>query len=382
MQNRLLGFMLIIGGICLAGTATAAESTANLTDCSEAHVAYSTNTLLIDLLLDSRANDVLQAIFPKLSTYFSTKTPTLAATMTPKSMAEYAPQLLDKIEALDKALAVIPITEEAAVARCARYDHTPPDLPTPQAHPSVLVFEKITGFRDEPSVNAARKALNEMAAKRGWSIAFTDNGAVFNAAQLKNYDTIVWNNISGDALTLSQRAAFEAYVQKGGGFTGIHGSGGDHIYLWDWYVNTLIGAQFIGHPMNPQFQAGTVEVNVSPSGITAGLPEQWNMTEEWYSFASNPRAKGARILATLSESSYKPEPKLLMHGEHPLAGRSALKMAAHFTQLSAIARNRIPSRIVRSCLSRVLHGAQVLEKRCVRLARRPSPGNRRNIIKR
>lgn len=319
MKNKLINRSAIIGAALFSGAAFAAESAENLADCPLARAPYSIDTPLIDLLLDPRAASAMEGILPKLGSHFSTKTPGLAVTMTPKSLTEYMPALAAKMDPLDKALAQIPITDEAAVTRCARYDHTPPELPAPKSHPALLVFEKITGFLDQASVDAARKALSEMAGRRGWSITFTDNGAVFNAAQLKNYDAIVWNNNSGDVLTLSQRAAFETYMQNGGGFAGVHGAGGDHIYIWDWYVNTLIGAQFIGHPMNPQFQTGTVKINRAASDITAGLPDQWAMSEEWYSFASNPRAKGATILATLDESTYKPEARLLMGGEHPLA---------------------------------------------------------------
>jgi type 1 glutamine amidotransferase len=318
MKNKSINLSAVLGAVFISSAVSAAEPASNLTDCPLAREPYSINSPLIDLLIDPRAVSAMEGMLPKLGPPFGAKPPTLAATMTLKSLTQYMPALTPKLEQLDKALAQVPVTDEAAVARCARYDHVPPELPAPKNHPALLVFEKITGFLDQPSVDAARKALREMAERRGWSITFTDNGAVFNAAQLKNYDAVVWNNNSGDVLTLSQRAAFETYIKNGGGFAGVHGAGGDHMYLWDWYVNTLIGAQFIGHPMNPQYQTGTVKVERS-SDITAVLPSQWSMSEEWYSFASSPRAKGATILATLDESSYKPGAKLAMGAEHPLA---------------------------------------------------------------
>lgn len=330
MRKLAFSCAVAIVTVFLVGAAPAAEPLVAITDCPQARAPYSIDTLLIDLLLDPRASSAIEEVFPQLDSHFSARPPTLAATMTPRILTEYVPLPAEKMQALDKTLAAIPITEDAAIARCARYDHIPPTLPAPKKRPSILVFEKITGFRDEPSVNAARKALNAMALRRGWSIAFTDNGAVFDASQLRNFDTVVWNNVSGDVLTVGQREAFKTYVENGGGFAGIHGSGGDHIYLWDWYADTLIGARFIGHPMNPQFQAGVVRVKASASGITANLPEQWTMTEEWYSFAANPKIKGARILLTLDESSYKPEAKYLMRGEHPLAWTQCIKNGRSF----------------------------------------------------
>jgi uncharacterized protein len=49
----------------------------------------------------------------------------------------------------------------------------------------------------------------------------------FNAADLKRFDAVVWNNVSGDVLTIPQRSDFKAYIENGGGFAGFHGSAGD-----------------------------------------------------------------------------------------------------------------------------------------------------------
>ena len=101
-----------------------------------------------------------------------------------------------------------------------------------------------------------------------------------------------WNN-NGDA-SHAAAGSFSA-IAKGGGFAGVHGSGGDPFYVWDWYADTLIGARFLGHPSTPQFQQGRVVVNKG-SAITRGLGDEWTMVEEWYSFKTNPRTSGARIL--------------------------------------------------------------------------------------
>lgn len=288
-------------------------------DCPLAHVPYSSETPLIDILIDPRAKAVLEARGMLRSVpgrMVSETPPTFATIINLRKVAGLRSKA--EMDALDHDLAAIPITPEAAARRCARYDHVAPALPAPTRRPAILVFEKITGFKDVPSVDAAHKAFTEMAARRGWSIAFTDNGAVFNKAQLKAYDAVVWNNISGDALTLPQRAAFQEYLAHGGGFAGVHGSGGDPIYIWDWYADTLIGARFKGHPMNPQFQAAKVVVEGPRTGIVAKLPDSWTMTEEWYSFAASPRAKGVHVLARLDESTYNPS-AMAMGADHPIA---------------------------------------------------------------
>ena len=320
MKQRLLTvaviFMMAVGLVSRPARAAPA-------DCPAAWAPYSSRTILLDLLLDPRTHAVLdqQGVLKAMPPLLTGATPPApAAIVTPQWMLSLAPGAwsAERVAALDKALAAIPVTQAAAERRCARYDHQPPVLPKPDRHPAILVFEKITGFRDGPSVKAAHKAFADMAQRRGWSITFTDNGAAFNPRQLKAYDAVVWNNVSGDALTVPQENAFKAYLAHGGGFAGVHGAGGDPIYVWPWYADELLKARFTGHPMNPQFQSAKVAVEGPKSGIAAHLPDSWTMTEEWYSFAASPRAKGVHVLAHLDESTYNPGPKLAM-GDHPIA---------------------------------------------------------------
>jgi uncharacterized protein len=181
--------------------------------------------------------------------------PTLADILTIRVMSsEFSLIPKDALDKLDKDLALVPVTREAAEARCARYDHTAPGLPDKLGHPAIMVFSKSNGFRDDPSVNAAEAALKTIAGHQHWTIFFTDNAAVFNTPDLKRFDAVVWNNVSGDVLTLAQRRDFKAYMENGGGFAGIHGSGGDFFYDWDWYADNLIGARFKAHPMSPSFR--------------------------------------------------------------------------------------------------------------------------------
>ncbi len=312
----------------LASLASPVFAAGPAADCPAARAPYSTDTLLIDLMLDPRAVAVLerQGILKSIPAMLrATTPPTFGAIITPRWMMTEGAMLFSggqpadptALANLDQALSALPVTPEASQRRCARYDHEPPVLPKLDHRPAILVFEKITGFRDGPSVDAAHKAFIDMAARRGWSVVFTQNGAVFNTAQLKAFDAVVWNNISGDALTVPQQQAFKRYLSSGGGFVGVHGSAGDFTYLWPWYRDVLIGARFIGHPMNPQFQAATVVVEGPKTGIVARLPDSWTMKEEWYSFAASPRLKGVHVLARLDEATYAPG--ALAMGDHPIA---------------------------------------------------------------
>lgn len=161
-------------------------------------------------------------------------------------------------------------------------------------------------------------------------------------AILRKFDAVIWNNVSGDVLTSQQRVAFKSYIENGGGFVGVHGSGGDPAYFWDWYVDTLIGARFIGHPVDPQFQDAKVVIAEDAGGIAKDLASGWTMKDEWYSFGNNPRSSGAHVIASLEESSYAPQGWKnvnLRMGDHPIAwtkcigkGRSFYSAIGHLPQ--------------------------------------------------
>jgi type 1 glutamine amidotransferase len=294
-------------------------------DCPLRDRPYSTATPLIDLLLNPAARAATEQAVPILKglppNMFGTSPPTFAAIHTVQSMLEMLRQPPTDLSALDRALKAIPVTAADKIARCARYDTARPVLAVPPGKPRILLFEKITGVRDGASVDAARAAVQAMAARRGWAVVLTDKGGAMTPAILSKVDVVLWNNVSGDVLTLTQRRDFRAYIERGGGFVGIHGSGGDPNYDWDWYVDTLIGARFIGHPADPQFQDARVNVDDLQDSLARGLPPAWTMKDEWYSFAHSPRTTGAHVVATLDEKTYVPSKRGrdLRMGDHPIA---------------------------------------------------------------
>lgn len=300
-------------------------------DCPLRDAPFSVDSPLMDVLLSTRASAVLQDAWPgarSLPAWMGTKTaPSFAAIVTLRGLS--GQEGFPPLDQLDASLRAVAVTNADRTARCARYDNEVPAVEMAPGAPRLLVFEKVNGFLHGPAIQAARDALKAIAVRRGWSLTFTDRGGAMTPGFLRQFDAVVWNNVSGDVLTLSQRAAFKAYVEGGGGFVGFHGSGGDPETFWSWYVDTLVGARFKGHPMNPQFQQAQVVVEDRSHPIAAGLGGGWAMSDEWYSFRNNPRAGGARILATLDEKSYAPG-DLAMGDDHPIAWTRCVGLGRSF----------------------------------------------------
>jgi uncharacterized protein len=203
------------------------------------------------------------------------------------------------------------------------YETTPPLIAADLKRPAILVFSKTNAFRHVEAIPAANTMFNELAQKKGWGFFATENGATFAPEILSRFDAVVFNNVTGDVLTPEQRAAFKSFLEQGGGFVGVHGAGGELAYDWHWYVEDVIGAQFIGHPIAPQVQRATVRLDQRTDPISSALPAQWQRTDEWYSFDKTVRKPGYTVLATLDESTY---PSKEMYGrdiamgkDHPIA---------------------------------------------------------------
>lgn len=200
------------------------------------------------------------------------------------------------------------------------FETVPPPLTARFRPTAILIFTKTNGFRDDASIAAATAALRSIAAQQGWTAVTTDNAAIFNPVQLSRFKVIVANNTSGDNLLPDQKAAMRTYIERGGGFVGIHGAGGDPSYKWRWYVETLIGAQFSGHPMLPQLQRATIRVEDRSHPATRDLGPTWARTDEWYSFEQSPRGH-VHVLATLDERTYRPRfggKDVAMGADHPI----------------------------------------------------------------
>ncbi|MEV4132365.1 ThuA domain-containing protein [Dactylosporangium sp. NPDC049742] len=172
----------------------------------------------------------------------------------------------------------------------------------------VLVFSKTAGFRHSSIPNGIA-AVQSLGSTNNFTVTATEDAAAFTAANLAQYQTVVFMSTTGDVLNDAQQTAFEAYIRGGGGYVGVHAAA-DTEYSWPFY-GTLAGAWFASHPA---IQQAIVNVEDRSHPATAHLGATWTRTDEWYNYQTNPRAT-AHVLASLNESSYSGGS---MSGDHPI----------------------------------------------------------------
>ena len=153
----------------------------------------------------------------------------------------------------------------------------------------VLVFSKTAGFRHD-SIGAGIRAVERLGAQYGFSVTATEDATAFTAANLAQYEAVVWMSTTSDVLNAAQQTAFETYIKGGGGYVGVHAAS-DTEYTWPWY-GQLVGAYFQSHPAGTPTATIAVEDKTTPS--SCALPDRWERPDEWYNFQSkdNPVVNG------------------------------------------------------------------------------------------
>ncbi|MEV4344533.1 ThuA domain-containing protein [Actinoplanes sp. NPDC049596] len=171
----------------------------------------------------------------------------------------------------------------------------------------VLVFSKTAAFRHD-AIPAGIQLIRDLGAANSFTVTATEDAGQFTAANLAQFEAVVFLNTTGDVLNSTQQTAFENYIRAGGGYVGVHAAS-DTEYDWPFY-GELVGAYFASHPA---IQPATVRTENRAHAATAGLAPAATRTDEWYNFRTNPRST-ARVLSTLDESTYSGG---TMGGDHP-----------------------------------------------------------------
>ena len=197
------------------------------------------------------------------------------------------------------------------------HDSVAPELPQ-GLDDAVLIVSKTNGWRHIEHIPHSNAVLAQIAKGLGRDSFVTENGAVFNDDQLRHFSLVILNSTSGDFLTADQYSAFARFVAAGGGVVALHSSG-DNSHVAPWYVNTIIGTRFTGHPGGQDhIQPARLTVAEPDHPVMAGVALPWSPRDEWYSFSASPAGQGMKILARIDEDSYRPGQDLEMGKDHPV----------------------------------------------------------------
>ena len=166
--------------------------------------------------------------------------------------------------------------------------------------PRVLVFSKTSpyGYRHQ-SIEAGKSAVVGLCLQNGIMADTTEDSRIFTEKNLKRYAAVVFLSTNGEVLGPDEEAAFERYIQAGGGFVGIHSASATE-YTWHWYGG-LVGAYFKDHPT---FQDGMVQVEKCDDLSTEHFGcKDLGWKDEWYNFRNY--EPDIEVLLSIDENKYQ-----------------------------------------------------------------------------
>ncbi|MFE2558374.1 ThuA domain-containing protein [Streptomyces sp. NPDC059352] len=189
---------------------------------------------------------------------------------------------------------------------------------TADAEFKVLLFTKTAaGAYRHSSMDAAIQAFQQLGADSGIEVVESDDANVFSTAGLSTYDAVVMLQSSGMVWdTDAQRAAAQEFVRDGHGIVAVHNATDMNIesqFPW-WDDVVMAGAHMTAHSSIVQ---GTAKVADKVHPSTAGLPDRWVRTEEWYNFDKNARGD-VHVLVTADETTYDAGGSR-MGADHPIS---------------------------------------------------------------
>ncbi len=167
-----------------------------------------------------------------------------------------------------------------------------------------LLFTKTAGWYHY-SIHSGVEGIKGLAARHNFKVDWEENESVFSDNRLKNYDVVIFLHTTGDILNDEQQAAFERYIQNGGGWVGIHAAA-DTEYDWEWYTK-MVGMMFRTHPREQTAMLDIIDRNFP--GMERWASRQiW--TDEWYQYRQPALSDDLHYLIKVDESTYDPSRKL------------------------------------------------------------------------
>ncbi len=161
----------------------------------------------------------------------------------------------------------------------------------------VLFLTATAGFRHTDSIEASKTVMQSIAKETGLEIVHSEDTALINAAELRNFDAVYFFTSGELPFSDQQKVDLLEFVRNGKGFGGSH-SATDTLYTWPEYGD-LIGGIFDGHPWAVE---AAVDVEDPQNPLVAHLGQSFRTTEEFYQFRDFSRDR-VRVLLTLDTRS-------------------------------------------------------------------------------
>ena len=151
-----------------------------------------------------------------------------------------------------------------------------------------------TGISEDiPSVSASTFQMSTLFVKpiskrgriceeEGWNCIATEDSSQLIAQE---YDAIVFLSTTGDILNEGEQNHLKKFIEKGGGFVGIHAAANTQEE-WNWFNENVLCAVFKRHD---SVKPLVVDVVVRNHPSTTHLEETWPRVDEWYVYDRIPQ---------------------------------------------------------------------------------------------
>ena len=191
---------------------------------------------------------------------------------------------------------------------------------TPNLKFRVVALAEAGGIH-RPFVDAAKVWLQKLASDRNFAIDYIENTDKIDDDFLSHYQLIIQLNYPPYGWTPKAVAAFEKYIERGrGGWIGFHHATllgeFDGTKMWPWFSQFMGGIRFTDYI--PKFATASVIVEDSSHPAMKNVGGSFTIDqEEWYTYDKSPRPN-VRVLARVDESTYAPDTRIKMGGDHPV----------------------------------------------------------------
>ena len=199
------------------------------------------------------------------------------------------------------------------------------------ARPKFNVIAFFTAKQDQAHISFVQEAnrwFPAAAARNNFSYDTTSNWNNLNSDFLSRYQVVVFLDTRPE--DPAQRAAFQKYMEDGGGWMGFHFAGfaltpSAYPANWDWYHNTFLGSgSYVSNTWRPT--SAVLRVEDRKHRATYHLPQTFKSSpNEWYRWEKDLRLNpDIDILLSIDSASFPlgtgPKPHEIWHsGYYPVA---------------------------------------------------------------